>query len=67
MTLEKEDDDKVIEILVKPAENKMSKVRGKYKQYLYDNDKVIPTKWYAKHNSSLINNEIFAARQNQLF
>jgi hypothetical protein len=45
----------------------MSKVRGKYKQYLYDNDKVIPTKWYAKHNSSLINNEIFAARQNQLF
>jgi hypothetical protein len=47
----------------------MSKVRGKYKQYLYDNDKVIPrtTKWYAKHNSSLINNEIFAARQNQMF
>ncbi len=37
----------------------MSKVRGKYKQYLYDNDKVIPrtTKWYAKYNSSLINNE----------
>ncbi len=34
----------------------MSKVRGKYKQYLYDNDKVIPrtTKWYAKYNSSSI-------------